>query len=88
MQFKLAFIGFGVVAQGLIEILIEKQKLLEEKYKAQKELFKIAKDDQELYFDMIEQFARELYKENNWNLVFSKRQGGFEEDENAKKALG
>ena len=32
MNFKLAFIGFGVVAQGLIEILIEKQKLLEKKY--------------------------------------------------------
>ena len=62
--------------------------LLEEKYSAQKELFKIAGDDQELYFDMIEQFVQELYKEKNWNLVFSKRQGGFEEEGNAKKALG
>jgi len=63
-------------------------ELLEEKYKAQKELFKIARDDEELYFEMIEQLVRELYKEKNWNLVFSKRQGSFEEKENAKKALG
>ncbi|MBN1684401.1 MAG: hypothetical protein JW855_03070 [Gammaproteobacteria bacterium] len=63
-------------------------ELLQEKYKAQKELFKIARADQELYFDMIEQSVRELYKEKNWNLVFSKREGGFEEEENAKKALG
>jgi homoserine dehydrogenase len=32
MKFKLAFIGFGVVAQGLIEILIEKQQMLKEIY--------------------------------------------------------
>ncbi len=32
MHFKLAFIGFGVVGQGLIEILIEKKNLLEKKY--------------------------------------------------------
>jgi homoserine dehydrogenase len=32
MHFKLAFIGFGVVGQGLIEILNEKKRLLEKKY--------------------------------------------------------
>ena len=32
MNFKLAFIGFGVVAQGLIEILIEKKELFKKKY--------------------------------------------------------
>ena len=32
MNFKLAFIGFGVVGQGLVEILLEKKELLEEKY--------------------------------------------------------
>ncbi len=32
MHFKLAFIGFGVVGQGLSEILIEKKNLLERKY--------------------------------------------------------
>jgi homoserine dehydrogenase len=32
MPFKFAFIGFGVVAQGLIEILIEKKTFLKEKY--------------------------------------------------------
>ena len=32
MHFKLAFIGFGVVGQGLIEILLEKKEMLKEKY--------------------------------------------------------
>lgn len=32
MHFKLAFIGFGVVGQGLTEILIEKKELLKNKY--------------------------------------------------------
>ena len=32
MHFKLAFIGFGTVGQGLTEILLEKSKMLEEKY--------------------------------------------------------
>ena len=32
MQFKLAFIGFGTVGQGLTEILLEKKDMLGEKY--------------------------------------------------------
>lgn len=32
MHLKLAFIGFGVVGQGLVEILLEKKQLLKEKY--------------------------------------------------------
>ena len=32
MDFKLAFIGFGVVGQGLTEILLEKKDMLAEKY--------------------------------------------------------
>ena len=32
MHFKLAFIGYGVVAQGLTEILLEKKDMLEKKY--------------------------------------------------------
>ena len=32
MHFKLAFIGFGTVGQGLTEILIEKKEILAEKY--------------------------------------------------------
>jgi len=32
MDFKLAFIGFGVVGQGLTEILLEKKDMLSEKY--------------------------------------------------------
>ncbi len=32
MHFKLAFIGFGTVGQGLTEILLEKKELLKEKY--------------------------------------------------------
>jgi homoserine dehydrogenase len=32
MHFKLAFIGFGTVGQGLTEILLEKKEMLEEKF--------------------------------------------------------
>jgi homoserine dehydrogenase len=32
LQFKLAFIGFGTVGQGLSEILVEKKEILEKKY--------------------------------------------------------
>ena len=32
MHFKLAFIGFGTVGQGLIEILLEKKDMLDKKY--------------------------------------------------------
>ncbi len=32
MKYKLAFIGYGVVAQGLTEILVEKEEILKEKY--------------------------------------------------------
>jgi len=32
MQFKLAFIGYGTVGQGLTEILLEKKEMLAEKY--------------------------------------------------------
>jgi homoserine dehydrogenase len=32
MHFKLAFLGFGTVGQGLTEILLEKKELLEKKY--------------------------------------------------------
>jgi homoserine dehydrogenase len=32
MQFKLAFIGYGTVGQGLTEILLEKKKMLAEKF--------------------------------------------------------
>ena len=52
-------------------------ELLEEKHKTQKELSASVQDIQESYFDMIEQYVKELYKSKNWNLVYSKRQGGF-----------
>ena len=32
MKFKLAFIGYGTVGQGLTEILLEKKDMLAEKY--------------------------------------------------------
>ena len=32
MHFKLAFIGFGTVGQGLSEILLEKKEMLKKKY--------------------------------------------------------
>ena len=63
-------------------------ELLEEKYKTQKELIEFAEDDQELYFELIEQFVAELYRDKKWNLVYSKRKGGYEEQANPRKALG
>jgi len=62
-------------------------ELLEEKYRAQKELCASSQDDQKSYIDLIEHYAQELYKEKNWNLTFSKRKGGYEEPAFLKKAL-
>jgi len=53
-------------------------ELLEEKYKVQAELFQIAEGVQESYLDLIEKYVKELYKERNWKLVYSKRRRGYE----------
>lgn len=45
MCFKLAFIGFGVVGQGLAEILCEKRDLLKEKYEFEFEIVAISDMD-------------------------------------------
>lgn len=57
MKFKLAFIGFGVVGQGLGDILIEKKDWLEEKYNFEYEVVAIS--------DMIK---GSVYKEDGLDL--------------------
>ena len=32
MEFRIAFIGFGVVGQGLAEILVEQEQILKKRY--------------------------------------------------------
>ena len=63
-------------------------ELLQEKYKAQKELSKKAQDTKVNYFDIIEKYVKELYKQKNWNLVFSKRKGGYLDQKNINKVTG
>jgi hypothetical protein len=53
-------------------------ELLEEKYRAQKKILAKAGGIQEKYFEIVTELANELYKEKGWNLVFSKRNGGYE----------
>jgi hypothetical protein len=51
--------------------------LLEEKYKAQKELSDQAEIEKKEYLKLIEEEVQELFKKNGWNLKYSKRKGGF-----------
>jgi len=51
--------------------------LLEEKYKAQKELSDQAEAEKKEYLKLIEEEVQELFKKNGWNLKYSKRKGGF-----------
>lgn len=53
-------------------------ELLEEKYRAQKRILAKAGGNQEKYFEIVTELANELYKEKGWDLVYSKRNGGFE----------
>jgi (p)ppGpp synthase/HD superfamily hydrolase len=52
-------------------------ELLEEKYKAQKQLFNKAKSENKNYLDLIEEEVKDLFSRNNWNFKFSKRKGSF-----------
>ncbi|NIM18599.1 MAG: hypothetical protein GTO45_42025 [Candidatus Aminicenantes bacterium] len=51
-------------------------ELLEEKYKAQKELSHQAEIEKKDYLELIEEEVQELFKKNGWNLKYSKRRGG------------
>ena len=52
-------------------------ELLEEKYRAQRELSLEAEKVKEKYFKLIEKEVLNLFKKNGWKLRFSKRKGGF-----------
>ncbi len=52
-------------------------ELLDEKYKAQKELFIQAEKDRKDYFKLIEEEVQELFRRNDWALKYSKRKGGY-----------
>jgi hypothetical protein len=52
-------------------------ELLEEKYKAQKELSHQAEKEKKDYLKLIEEEVKELFKRNGWDSRFSKRKGGF-----------
>jgi (p)ppGpp synthase/HD superfamily hydrolase len=52
-------------------------ELLEEKYKAQKELSQQAEKEKKDYLKLIEEEVQKLFKRNGWNLRLSKRKGGF-----------
>ena len=52
-------------------------ELLEEKYKAQKELSHQAEMGNEEYLKVIEEEVQKLFKRNGWDFKYSKRKGGF-----------
>lgn len=52
-------------------------ELLEEKYKAQRELSHQAELQKKEYSKLIEEEVKILFEENGWELKFSKRTGGF-----------
>ena len=59
-----------------------KNELLQEKYIAQNELSKKARETKANYFDIIEKDVKELYRQKNWNLAFSKRKGSYLDQKN------
>ncbi len=51
-------------------------ELLEEKYKAQKQLSKRAENEKTTYFEIVKREVESLYKKNGWEMRFDKRSGG------------
>jgi hypothetical protein len=52
-------------------------ELLEEKYKAQRQLFKKAKVEKKDYFEIVTMEIQDLFKYNGWNMQFDKKRGAF-----------
>ena len=50
-------------------------ELLEEKYKAQRELSKQAEKENKDYFDFVNKEVYNLFKQNGWKVCFDKRRG-------------
>ncbi|MCK4764071.1 MAG: hypothetical protein KAW12_17865 [Candidatus Aminicenantes bacterium] len=58
-------------------VYLDTNELLEEKYKAQKELSYQADSSRKGYLKFVEEEVRKLFKQKGWNLKYSKRKGGF-----------
>lgn len=52
-------------------------ELLEEKYKAQRELAQRAEKENKDYLSLAEEEVKQLFKEKGWKLNYSNRKGGF-----------
>jgi hypothetical protein len=52
-------------------------EILEEKYRAQKELAYQAEKEHKEYLELVEEEVRKLFKKNGWRLTYSQRKGGF-----------
>ncbi len=51
-------------------------ELLEEKYKAQRQLSKQAQIAKKDYFEIANKEVQDLFKQNGWKMEFDKRNGG------------
>lgn len=51
--------------------------ILEEKYKAQKQLSKKAEFTQIDYYEIVKKEVQELYTQKGWKMRFDKRSGGY-----------
>ncbi len=51
-------------------------EILEEKYRAQRELSKKAEIKKTNYFEIVKQEVEDLYEKNGWEIKFDKRSGG------------
>ena len=51
-------------------------ELLEEKYKAQRQLSKEAVIEKKDYFEFVNKEAQDLFKHNGWEIQFDKKSGG------------
>ncbi len=50
-------------------------ELLEEKYKAQRELSKQAEKENKDYFEIVKKEVHDLFKRNGWEMQFDKKSG-------------
>lgn len=51
-------------------------ELLEEKYKAQRQLSRKAEIEKKDYFEVIENEVQELFIQNGWKMQFDEKKGG------------
>lgn len=51
--------------------------LLKEKYMTQRNLSEKARENNEEYINYIEHDIKKLFKDNNWQITYSNRKGGY-----------